>query len=138
MNITNLIERLEKATGPDREIDALIHVMLGASGFDSEWRYDTFKENISSWAFRNEIGRVCANYKIPHYTASIDAALTLMPNVRWIWCVWHEYGSRHGAMIKAPDLSQWTCVAPSPAIALSIVALKARASLNTTQGSDDR
>ena len=74
-----LIERLERATGPDRELDAHVHVMLGPSGFEAEWQYTTFKESIASWVLRGEIVTACSNYEIPAYTGSIDASLTLVP-----------------------------------------------------------
>lgn len=125
-----LIARLEKATGPDRELGNAVLLVSG-------WTMDEQGDGPARSIFWVSPGRDydCYNdgYQ-PNPTASIDAALTLVPDVRWDWSVWHLCGHEHGAMIKAPDLSQWSCDkgAITPAIALCIAALKAR--LATTTG----
>lgn len=90
----DLIARLEKLSGPDRELDALI------------------------WL---RIPKIVTNDPVPAYTASIDAALTLV-----------EEGSTWDLCF---DEFMLACVGPgdtasrgaTPAIALCIAALKARA-----------
>lgn len=65
MSIKELIERLERATGPDRELDAAI---AQAIGIDIGYFVRDMRGNF--------IG-VSNNVTIPACTSSIDAALTL-------------------------------------------------------------
>jgi hypothetical protein len=58
-----LIERLEKATGPDRDIDQDIFHAL----------------DLCQKIKINGEPAGCADYHAPRYTSSIDAALTLVP-----------------------------------------------------------
>jgi hypothetical protein len=106
-----LIARLEAATGPDRDIDRAIAKMLGV---------------MPLYELRGQIGG-----SWPDYTASIDAALTLMPEL------WNYVIGSPG--IEETELDKW-CVniamhpddrgdltfAPTPALAICIAALKAR------------
>lgn len=67
-NLPNLIERLEAASGPSRGLDAEIAPITGLRIVDEG----------------HPIGRVCYDTNnhgvpLPAYTASIDAALTLVP-----------------------------------------------------------
>jgi hypothetical protein len=103
-----LIAKLETATGPSRDLDADICL-----------------------ATKRPSGIVRA----PAYTASIDAALTLVPN-NACWEIHGDYkgGDQHSAIVwqeTAP--SYWTIKtesdAASPAIALCIAALRARAAV---------
>lgn len=59
--MTDLINRLERADGPDRELDWAIHIRNGLLGVGMYGDH-------------------------PHYTASIDAALMLVPE-GWKWAV---------------------------------------------------
>lgn len=59
----DIIARLEKATGPDRELDGLIALATGALNVIVEWRY------------RPGDGRA---RKLEPFTASLDAALALV------------------------------------------------------------
>lgn len=112
-----LIERIESADGPDRELDAEIAVAI---------RY--FPQNVG-FVWKNdlepncpEIGRVTCvtslgtggpHYAAPRYTASIDAALTLFPDQTGPWSAWNC------AIPRVRD-------AATPALALCAAALKAR------------
>lgn len=101
-DLRGLIERCEKATGPDRELDALIWVATGpatnASGWcgfalDEGWRY----EYEASGRFPGEVMEFAVNSagqrlpqalrEAPVFTASVDAALALVekmrPGYRW-------------------------------------------------------
>lgn len=115
-NLSGLIDRLEKATGPDRALDAAIAVAVGSEYAQREYVHIESR----SYEIHEEIAK--------HYTASIDAALTLVPEgYGWVidfmdpyepeamcgqgWC-----GRDHGD----PDPKQ-------PAIMLCIAALKALA-----------
>lgn len=109
--IAELIERLEKATGPNRNIDAAIAI----------------------WALETGMGINHANGHPKPYTASIDAALTLVPEGAEI-----ELTNLHAIARAAVGLN---CDMPefgehaggSLALALCIAALKARAALTTAE-----
>ena len=104
--IEELIARLEAATGPDRELDAAI---AGTDAATAQWHSED---------------------ETPFYTASIDAALTLVP-VGW------SYEARQGPSgqphiwdlltIKTGDVryTRVTGRAKSAAAAASIAALRA-------------
>lgn len=124
---TGIIDRLEKATGLDRDLDIAI---ARACPFDG-WRVE---HDGSVSAFDGE-GWYSAPTEVPMYTHSIDAALTLVPDD---WTAW-EIRSMGRKTIFSCDLSRMTeCDANAgqdwaygnghnPAIALCIAALKARA-----------
>lgn len=121
--MNDLIERLEKATGPDRDLDRLIQLV--------------------------DLGEP-AHGPVPEFTASIDAALTLVPNaperpvldvgvpqkLHWM-LVDNAYdegywqAGKAGAYIYDPILTppRWKGYGATLAIALCIAALKARQSL---------
>lgn len=108
--MNDLIERLEKATGPDREIDLAI--------YRAEFPHPAVglpKRN------QDEYDRA----RGPRYTSSIDAALTLVPEgCKWEASSYPKNGAAWVGPFKAP-VQQFT-VAATPAIALCIAALKAR------------
>lgn len=128
MTTAELIEKLERADGPSRELDAEI-----AQTLSLPWDY------AADWGPR---GR---DIQVAHrYTASIDAALTLVPE-GWRIAGFVEYG--HGMKWKGriycalvpSDLSHLPRTyaahsaaavrcdhAATPAIALCIAALKAK------------
>ena len=73
MTLSEIIARLEAATGPDRELDAEIAVYLGWQRPDAKRPY----------AWTRPIGpdgsvTTCNDSFIPRYTASVDAAATLL------------------------------------------------------------
>lgn len=96
-----LIERLEKATGPDRELDWTI------------W-FETAKEPSAEW---------------PLYTSSIDAALTLVPAEydatinTFCWVELNEKRMKLGEFCHRVHVRH----SKQAAIAICIAALKARA-----------
>jgi hypothetical protein len=113
MHMDELIERLEKATGPDRELDAAIALAIGIPATKS----------YGDEALGN-FYRAPAYFK--HYTASIDAAFTLVPE--GCTAVFHLFNHRDGF---------WECdlgntgadfcgQAATPALAICIAALRAR------------
>lgn len=83
LNLTALIERLEKADGPDREIDALIQISIfpeyGAKMDLSPSRFVMFKDvwEKNRADHINHANNVSDWWKVPNYTASIDAAVSL-------------------------------------------------------------
>jgi len=69
--MTSLIKRLEALTGPSREVDAEI---AKATGWESvPWEFAGTR-GVTWYASGPEAYKEC-----PHFTGSIDAALTLMP-----------------------------------------------------------
>lgn len=107
--IVDLIARLEKATGPSLELDMAIALMLHPKGSWSDW---------------------------PRFTLSIDAALTLVPQQEFlVWSLWCAIGS-YSCNIHisgggwSDDRTLGTSAgAKTPAIALCIAALRARAAV---------
>jgi hypothetical protein len=74
MTTEELIARLAAATGPDRELDREIAPFLG-------WVREKRGRDRREWWYRPSGGRAYTWYEdhCPQYTASIDAALTLVP-----------------------------------------------------------
>lgn len=109
----DLIERLEKATEPKRTLDRALSMVLVESG---------------------ELDCHPPLAEVPHYTASIDAALTLTP--KGANCQGFDTSPREVfAFVSCNNVADghWHAEAfhkTSPAIALCIAALKARAAIN--------
>lgn len=114
-----LAERVEKATGPDRELDALI---AEAAGWSDVWYRDGMAEG---WA----PGGVC-EAGVPHYTASLDAAMSLVPEG---WDHMEVYRPDHQTLGWTVHLKPnanigregWTGFAQSYALAVVAAALRA-------------
>ena len=141
--IEALIERLEKATGPDRELDRAIAVAVGRAPWDGEreWRWE-----CGAWFHPDHPTRICL-----HFTRSADAALTLVPGdarVRELGQWWDvnapggwfcsvmrwEYDAQARVVERAytfgfseDDSGKMPPTAPTAAIALCIASLRARA-----------
>lgn len=114
----DLIERLEKATGPDRELDVLI--AAARDGATAEWQ--AYK---NEFAFHRDGSWVSVHPLLP-FTASIDAALTLVPDDERVIMGRHQtVGTRPWAQVGRPANGS-DSTAPTPALALCIAALKAR------------
>ncbi len=121
MTLLELADRCEAATGPDHNLDAMIHARDGIEGI-----------GYSSAA--------------PAYTASLNAAMTLVPEgMNWmagnrnqpLARAYVENGELHflGGQAKNPALRWHECVAATPALALCAAALRALAA--TTEPNDD-
>jgi hypothetical protein len=133
-NLAALIERLEKATGPDRDLDTAIHEgAIGLRMYESVHRYGD-----GTVVLRYYPGPPEPTYHVlPRYTASIDAALTLVPEHYsyelvqsaveppafararlWDW--------RRSPVFSDPE-NEWKSEGSRPlAIAICIAALRAR------------
>lgn len=142
----DLIERLENAMGPDREIDLATHVAIYPDGDIAklmQFRRGFDHKEGMAWDIHHG-GSVCfekwtadgrcpynGGYPLPAYTASFDAALTLVPE-GWIW----DVASSGAAWIMPPDDLEGQLVVggiENPVIALCIAALKARCSPSSTR-----
>jgi len=105
--IAELIERLEKATGPDHGLDREIESYFWDSPHP-QWKSDA---------------------GLPRYTSSIDAALTLVPEGWRTASVEERFvGGEWLWSLKSCGVYAWG-VHRCTAIALCIAALKARAAL---------
>jgi len=72
----SLIARLEKATGPDRELDVEIHTtVIGLEMYESVYTRGDGSVCLRYWAGG---GDSPSYYVLPRYTSSIDAAMTLV------------------------------------------------------------
>lgn len=111
----DLIERLENASGPDRDLDAAIAKAVGADHGPREFVHVESR----SYSVHDEIAK--------RYTASLDAAMTLIPEGHY-W----SFDSRGCGIVSGdePPLETQTvgtCLGhASPAIGFCIAALRAR------------
>jgi hypothetical protein len=128
-----LAERCEKAEGPDRELDAAIAPLTGLTVVDEG----------------HPIGRMCyddigAAHLMPRYTASLDAAMTLVPE-SWGWMVSQPNAKALSSGLlkeRTPVMGevQYGCdqryavAAATPALALCAAALRARAAIALATG----
>lgn len=95
--MASLIERLEKAAGPDNQLSYDIAIALG-----------TYHRSAHRW---------------PHYTGSFDDAITLVPKK----LPWSLIGHANGYFYAEVGMSPEQVSSASPVIALCIAALKSRA-----------
>lgn len=110
MTYDELIAALEKATGPDRELDHEIAQFI-YPGEKLQWP-EMYKASSEFWCRRN----------VEKYTSSIDAALTLVPEYSYA-----EIHTDNCAFVRINGEEEYECWnVASPAIALCIAALKAR------------
>lgn len=146
--LKDLIERLEKATGPDRELDCLIatHPLTPQTRVAKGASIDVLLEPRAAGIGDETTELYAAEYlpetnadwlDLPEYTSSIDAALTLVPEgCTWLVKYEHEESERYGqppfgASItvhgNGTDLEPLLAsCAPTPALAICIAALRAR------------
>jgi hypothetical protein len=112
-----LADRCEKATGPDRAIDALIASALG-------WeRYEFHGENDYEETGWHTPGNPLPVSSLPRWSASLDAAMTLCPSD----CVWDVTSTGTSWIMPEGLLPQVYGKAATPALALCAAALRAQA-----------
>lgn len=125
--MSDLIERIESACGPDREIDC--EIMCAANGW-------TFRKILQRAPNGQGVSFRCSDgdkglYGTPKYTGSLDAAMTLVPSDAF-WRLGHDGNgadpSEYRAQIIVPMVGgrdpQGISVAETPALALCAAALK--------------
>lgn len=126
----DLIARLEAAQGPDRELDGEIAVAV--QGGEIVWKQANYTMEMypsHRYASTNHYGGF-ANEHVPLFTASIDAALTLVPD-GWSWSLYDVIGKPESVRMWRHPMDVLTSAA-TPALALCIAALKARS--NASRG----
>jgi hypothetical protein len=129
--LLELAGRCERAEGADRVLDGHIH----ATVFGWEMLWNEKLELFQYWKDERWIGLG----SIPAYTASLDAALTLVPE-GWAverWQIWPGEPSSLDLLETKRTGDQWVrcdgwlgkveAVAATPALALAAAALRARA-----------
>lgn len=130
ITLTELAERCEAATGHDQALDMVIASLCHEHGEGlSHWSYDQWAEQIEVNPFTTWV---------PAYTASVDAALTLVPEGWWIQflgqCLldnghsgWRARIETQADQVEAPQNSLGLFYAKTAALAICDAALRARA-----------
>jgi hypothetical protein len=130
-DLSQLTERVEAATGPDRELDHAIHYHMVVV------KSDCFTEQ--SWIRK----ATADNWNTARYTTSIDAALTLLPegyavtnmmiwpgeraSLRILGTMLRPFGKdRRMSWVHAAGDGRWDGDGATPALALLSAILKAR------------
>jgi hypothetical protein len=119
MILLELADRCEQATGPDRELDAEIAEASGNMPEDYQRATHYGEPRPYFWHKFEHEGEI-----IPlRYTASLDAAMTLVPEEAW-WSVMRApCAEGYDAEVASDDPRH----AATPALALCAAALRARA-----------
>lgn len=120
-----LAERCETATGPDRELDGAIYIAVLIPA-ERAGRIDQNGGFVGWWP---KDGPYVGAREVPAYTASLDAALTLVPE-GWHWSADSRrfgYVRGRGPQDGAPDPEGWARGTATPALALCAAALRALA-----------
>jgi hypothetical protein len=115
-DIDGLVERLEKASGPDRQLDGAIAMLI---------------DDVPDWC---RGPTTVGTYEHPkrgilnarRFTESIDAAMTLVPE-GWCWGLFDEPNAWLWPTATRDLLTGIQGKGATPAIALCIAALRARA-----------
>lgn len=123
-HLNDLIIRLAEAIGPDRELDAAIAEALSLIPQTHERAMNHGRPQAYYWHKHNHKGDY---WTPPAYTASIDAALTLVPK-GWGVVVrrWADGTGRGVAHCYPPEGSGDYCHGATPALAICIAALRAK------------
>lgn len=151
--LQSLIERVEKATGPDREIDAALHVaLLTPEQYPDDLRYfrlpHVSMDHMDMCApgtywLKQRSG--ASLHTSPAYTSSLDAALSLVSRAlpgwgievlmsdRQMWSaqVWRWFSETND------ERGQWLpCYSRTPALAIILALLRAKAAEQATAPAD--
>lgn len=106
MTLAELLERVEKATGPDRELDALIAIAtkwkpLGdIQHWIHDWQHGFCIGEAEGFVYLDKAPTPDTKWRAPSYTASIDVVLALVERVLPEWTV---------ARIGQSDDKSWSC-----------------------------
>lgn len=136
MTIAELIEKLEVATKPSRELDALVECELRRLQAYEVGLSDSLRAHWRLIGARGEVidGQELTRYHVPEYSSLVDAALTLIPRGHRWYVADGDYSSSDRPVASVYQTDQLLqsgslprSVGATPAIALCIAALKARA-----------
>ena len=120
-----LIAMLEAATEGGRELDGKIHLWRIADALLSD--------GSDGHAVRRELGHWSAP---PPYTTSLDAALTLVPEGRYVKLTLDRAHNKAWVWVELDDTE--AVARKTPALALCIAALKARMAIAPQAGPQGR
>jgi len=140
--MTNLITRLQTTPTGTRELDAEIaEAVLGGEVIWQQANYTMEMYPVRKYPSTMHVDGY-SREPVLHYTTTIDAALTLIPE-GWSWKLVYEpeytaQGPRYCVVLRnAPKLEHVApsvvCSAPTPALALITGILKARTQCTTSQ-----
>ena len=119
MTRAELIAALEKAEGPSRRLDFEIALAAG-------WEHKNSEHWNGLWRRPGSDGWYADSETPPHFTASIDEALTLVPkDTRVSGLGQYRYTSGWSVLLRRADC-EFVGAGANGAIALCIAALKAR------------
>lgn len=130
--LLKLAERVEALSGPDRGVDVEIFRVIGAPApFQFMNKLIALEYNdIEQAYFARVTDDMQVRYAPPAYTASLDAAMTLVPK-GWAWSVLDRrttgYSKPNGQCWTKEDRSTLHGDAATPALALCAAALRALA-----------
>lgn len=130
----DLIERIEAASGPDRVLDSNIYAILNKHMMYTPTKLGHFYDPSKTVAIAAQKYHISggATAIAPRYTASLDAAMTLVPKG---WCILAAWNPAHprsyitlsdGPMDGQARTWGEGCGAATPALALCAAALRAR------------
>ena len=125
-----LAERVEAASGPDREMDLAIAIMLGKAPAN------TIRGNVTGFCYFDEYSSPCC-VTIAQYTASLDAAMSLVPKGFGFIAGTNLDNGKGQATVSFQERGNWYhCgrYAATPALALTAAALRARAQADPEGG----
>lgn len=128
IDLTDLITRLEGATGPDREIDAEIAVAL--SDDPDAWVVNPSPQRVFSGVPGCWTDGPHKIHLAPEYTASLDAALSLvaekLPGSMWRIGFDPDDGSMKAEFVTAaPECRRVVANHDTPALAVCLALLRA-------------
>lgn len=132
MTLEELAARCEAAEGPDRELDCLIACELDRDGYSKPYQ----NEATEDWfcVLPDSNGLTLDFKRAPRYTASIDAAMTLVTE-GWetaIYCAPLGSGLQTNVQMETEAMRRRQAFFPidgtaaTPALALCAAALRAR------------
>lgn len=131
MDISQIIERVEKASGPDRELDYSLVKLFDEAQFS--WCQKEYELMLAECqiAGREEAIRRSAFGGCPHYTSSLDAVMGLIERRLPETTGWHihrvptNHPPRALADVLPPGLLRYSAEHQNPVIALLAAALRA-------------
>jgi hypothetical protein len=122
-----LADRVEALVGPDRDVHGLVAVASG------EYVADRHRSGMFY-----KVGEQISGYGVPAFTASLDAAMSLVPEGWWV--SWLTIGCPHSGnscIIGTICGRAVSAEAATPALALCAAALRALAHHSEDKGAGD-
>jgi len=127
--MTALSDRVEAASGPDRELDAAVFRAIGApvpeQFFNQSIALEYDAQEQAYFAVVSDDMRV--KYTPPAYTTSLDAAMMLLPdNAAWVMASHMMAANVFGYRDGSEYFDATARYAATPALALTAACLRAR------------